>query len=460
MVTQWIARTTGGTGGSPLTSGTVRNGQAEGTKDGEEVLSLAEILAEGLHKSSSPSSSPLSSDEANEEEVEELKAASTPASNAAAPSSLAASRLNKAQLKRLQESAYHAAESANLELALDLRNLGVPWTVHVWTRSLAVAHDALLLPVVNELLQDFDPSWAMAQSPNSGTMSGKADVGFFCDVALPLLFAIFRACKNEGTVLVLADLFSVCFGRNAKLEPTQEGRDESKQLSFTKTCSNVGLIISSASADSQAPRIDPKFVNNPELSDVQFRIEGRIFYAHRLALVSASPRFRSMLASSSASSCSPAPSSSSSSAVGQPQTPPVLQINDIRYHVFHLVMEYLYNGGRTAVADEGAIPAADVLELMAAANFFQLPGLLRRCESACVRLVDLDSVVSYYIHARVYSAERLLRFCEAFLLKNLVGLLTYDDAGIRRLLFGKQKQKLDVLSGLMATLSVKIRSRK
>ena len=31
-----------------------------------------------------------------------------------------------------------------------------------------------------------------------------------------------------------------------------------------------------------APRIDPKFVNNPELSDIQFRVEGRIFYAHKL----------------------------------------------------------------------------------------------------------------------------------------------------------------------------------
>ena len=30
------------------------------------------------------------------------------------------------------------------------------------------------------------------------------------------------------------------------------------------------------------PRIDPKFVNNPELSDIQFRVEGRIFYAHKL----------------------------------------------------------------------------------------------------------------------------------------------------------------------------------
>ena len=54
-------------------------------------------------------------------------------------------------------------------------------------------------------------------------------------------------------------------------------------------------------------------------------------------------------------------------------TPPVLQINDIRYDIFHLVMVYLYNGGSRPLHQ---VEAGDVLELMAAANFFQLPGKL------------------------------------------------------------------------------------
>lgn len=63
---------------------------------------------------------------------------------------------------------------------------------------------------------------------------------------------------------------------------------------------------------------DPKYVNNPELSDVQFRVEGRVFYAHKIVLVTSSPRFKSMLKS--------APESN----------PPVLQINDIRYNIFQV----------------------------------------------------------------------------------------------------------------------------
>merc|ERR1712013_591199 len=77
-------------------------------------------------------------------------------------------------------------------------------------------------------------------------------------------------------------------------------------------------------------------------------------------------------------------------------SPPVLQINDIRYEIFEMVMQYLYNGS----AEELPVQARDILELMAAANFFQLDGLLHFCEVRCASLIDLDTTVSYYIHAK------------------------------------------------------------
>jgi hypothetical protein len=57
-----------------------------------------------------------------------------------------------------------------------------------------------------------------------------------------------------------------------------------------------------------------------------------------------------------------------------------------------------YNGG----VDSLEVDQTDVLELMAAANFFQLEGLLRFCEAQCALLVDLDNIVSMYIHAKVF----------------------------------------------------------
>jgi hypothetical protein len=39
----------------------------------------------------------------------------------------------------------------------------------------------------------------------------------------------------------------------------------------------------------------PEFVNNPEMSDVTFVVEGELFYAHRIILVAASSKFKAML---------------------------------------------------------------------------------------------------------------------------------------------------------------------
>ena len=72
-----------------------------------------------------------------------------------------------------------------------------------------------------------------------------------------------RNNKSEGTTLFLADVLSACYGKDA-----------------------IDKIVFSEQPDDLrsggAPRIDPKFVNTPELSDIQFRVEGRIFYAHKL----------------------------------------------------------------------------------------------------------------------------------------------------------------------------------
>jgi ankyrin repeat/BTB/POZ domain-containing protein 2 len=309
-------------------------------------------------------------------------------------------KLSKAQIKSLQEAMYHSTENNHLDITLDLRNLGIPWTLHCWMHTLATAHDQQLENIIDQLLQDFLQVWPDDYSTQ------------FVDECLPLLFNIFRFSKNEGTTLLLADIFSTCFG--------WESIKSIKDTSF-----------------SGGTRIDPKFVNNPELSDVQFRVEGRVFYGHKIVLVTWSPKFRAMLSSKVCDG-----------------NPPIVHINDIRYHIFQLVMQYLYNGGCETLQVE----QSDVLELMAAANFFQLNGLLRYCEAQCSSMVDLDNIVSMYIHAKVYNAGELLEYCQGFLLQNMVALLTYDDS-VKRLLFGKKLHSHDVLSGLLLTLQARIKAR-
>ncbi|XP_048520074.1 ankyrin repeat and BTB/POZ domain-containing protein 2 isoform X1 [Dendroctonus ponderosae] len=337
----------------------------------KEVLSLEEMLAEGAPKASATASS--------------------------------APQFTKPQIKALQEAMYHSAENNHLDITVEIRTLGVPWTLHCWMHSLGAAHEARLDCVIDQLLQDF----LQVCPEDYGTQ--------FVQECLPLLFNIFRYSKKEGTTLLLADIFSTCFG----WEP-------------------IKLIKECMPTASSGSRIDTKYVNNPELSDVTFRVEGRLFYAHKIVLVTASPRLRAMLSSKLCEGGLP-----------------TVQINDIRYHIFQIVMQFLYQGGCQTLE-----PASeDILELMAAANFFQLDGLLRYCESRCAAMVALDNVVSMYIHAKVYNALRLLEYCQGFLLQNMVALLTYDDS-VKRLLFAKKLPNHDVLAGLLLTLQNRIKARK
>lgn len=62
-------------------------------------------------------------------------------------------------------------------------------------------------------------------------------------------------------------------------------------------------------------------------------------------------------------------------------------------------MQYLYSGGTQNLELSGN--DVDVLELMAAASFFQLEGLLRYTEARCAEIIDIDNVVAMYIHAKV-----------------------------------------------------------
>lgn len=41
------------------------------------------------------------------------------------------------------------------DITLELRALGVPWSLHAWTLSLAAAAEASLDHVIDQLLQDF-----------------------------------------------------------------------------------------------------------------------------------------------------------------------------------------------------------------------------------------------------------------------------------------------------------------
>lgn len=118
----------------------------------KDVLSLEEMLAEGT---STNRSSPVSS----------------------------APQFSKMQIKALQEAMYHSTENNHLDITVEIRTLGVPWTLHCWMHSLGAAHEARLDCVIDQLLQDF-----LQVCPDDYSCQ-------FVQECLPLLFNIFRYSK-------------------------------------------------------------------------------------------------------------------------------------------------------------------------------------------------------------------------------------------------------------------------
>ena len=75
---------------------------------------------------------------------------------------------------------YQSTENENIDITLDLRSFGVPWSLHCWIRTLVTAHNNGFGSVIDELLQDFCKDWTEDNS------------AYFTDECLPVLFSIFR----------------------------------------------------------------------------------------------------------------------------------------------------------------------------------------------------------------------------------------------------------------------------
>lgn len=83
----------------------------------------------------------------------------------------------------------------NLDITIELRALGVPWTLHCWMHALAAAHELRLDTVIDQLLQDF-----LQVCPDDYSQQ-------FVMECLPLLFNIFRYSK----VCVWNFIYVSCF---------------------------------------------------------------------------------------------------------------------------------------------------------------------------------------------------------------------------------------------------------
>uniref|UniRef100_A0A4W6BNT5 Uncharacterized protein n=1 Tax=Lates calcarifer TaxID=8187 RepID=A0A4W6BNT5_LATCA len=118
-----------------------------------DVLSLEEILAEGS----------------------ELEGRS--------PSQIDMIRTGKAKLKALKEAMYHSAEHGHVDITIDIRSLGVPWTLHTWLESLRTCFHQHRRPLIQGLLKEFS------------CIEEEEYTEELITHGLPLMFQILRASK-------------------------------------------------------------------------------------------------------------------------------------------------------------------------------------------------------------------------------------------------------------------------
>nr|XP_054589204.1 ankyrin repeat and BTB/POZ domain-containing protein 2 isoform X1 [Nothobranchius furzeri] len=328
----------------------------------EDVLSLEEILAEGVEDEVSPFL-PLS--------------LSAPSNGTTSPQEVGVPKLCKTRMKALQEASYYSAEHGYLDVTMELRAMGVPWKLHVWLESLRCAQQQSRTGVILSLLREFT------------TIREEDYCNELITTGLPLMFSILRTNKNDAILQQLAAIFSYCFG--------------------TAPLPAIPEMKASLSA-----QLDPHFLNNPEMSDVTFLVEGKPFYGHKVLLITASDKFKSLLTSSGPN--------------GSPNKQ--IEIHDVKYSIFQMMISYLYCGGTDSLTTN--VP--DLLELLSAAHVFQLGALQRHCELTCSQHINLDSAVSIYRTAKAHGSAQLCSFCEGFFLQHMPALL--EREAFRTLLLG------------------------
>ncbi|KAB1997150.1 hypothetical protein ERO13_D12G004600v2 [Gossypium hirsutum] len=202
---------------------------------------------------------------------------------------------------------------------------------------------------------------------------------------------------NNGLELLLGLLESKSF---------KQQKDGSEALYKLAT---KGTSLSSVDAAPVSPTpqvyLGEQYVNNPTLSDVTFLVEGKRFYAHRICLLASSDAFRAMFDGGY-----------------RERDAKDVEIPNIRWDVFVLMMRYIYTGSVTVEIDHAQ-------ELLRAADQYLLEGLKRLCEYAIAQDISVGDVMLMYELAEAFNATTLRETCLLFILEQFERISTKPWCG-------------------------------
>ncbi|CAA3033603.1 ARM REPEAT PROTEIN INTERACTING WITH ABF2-like isoform X1 [Olea europaea subsp. europaea] len=181
------------------------------------------------------------------------------------------------------------------------------------------------------------------------------------------------------------------------LQSTNLKYQKDSSLALCKVASKVSSLSPvDAAPPSPTPQVylGEKFVNNPTLSDVTFLVEGKTFYAHRICLLASSDAFRAMFDGGY-----------------REREAKNIEIPNIRWDVFELMMRYIYTGSVDVTLDIAQ-------DLLRAADQYLLEGLKRLCEYAIAQDISVENVSLMFDLSEAFNALSLRHSCILFILEN------------------------------------------
>ncbi|KAG8370723.1 hypothetical protein BUALT_Bualt13G0013000 [Buddleja alternifolia] len=179
------------------------------------------------------------------------------------------------------------------------------------------------------------------------------------------------------------------------LESTNSKHQRDSSMALCRLANKASsLSPMDAAPPSPIPQVylGEQYVNNPTLSDVTFLVEGKRFYAHRICLLASSDAFRAMFDGGY-----------------RERDAKDIEIPNIRWDVFELMMRYIYTGS----VDVNLDIAQDLLR---AADQYLLEGLKRLCEYAIAQDISVENVSLMFELSEAFNALSLRHHCILFIL--------------------------------------------
>uniref|UniRef100_A0A1I7ZB58 BTB domain-containing protein n=1 Tax=Steinernema glaseri TaxID=37863 RepID=A0A1I7ZB58_9BILA len=304
--------------------------------------------------------------------------------------------LSKIGQRAALEAFYYAVETGHIDIALKLRKIGVRWNIHTWIRSLQYAFTERNRPQMRTILQEFTQT--LMDDLNRDNIEDVVSV-------------LFHILRNEAN----------CVDGDLSAVSVKIAQIHSRLVHRIRTGEQEGVAKAN-----QRSIIDPKYVDNSELSDIRFKIGSKIIYAHRIVLVNASEEFRELLENPSG----------------------LIEVNEVDYAVFKLILQYLYGNSKAFFDELSSYSFTRQFQLYETSARFGLVGVIEECHKLIKSSIDHRTCAQIYEIAKNSSILPLLSDCEDYLLDHLPALV--EQKPIRLLLAGTPDQlgQLDLCANL------------